>query len=275
MTPDGDGYAFSGARALRYLELAARYGMDRAVVCYSGFLPSIKQDPRPDAARFQRSWADFEAAHHLPPHYLYAYDEPGTDEELARVAQYLSPFHAAGARTIGFLSSADGDSFHTVIDATFAPAVSDHTPAQLKGWLAAQRRVFLYNRGTDRLRMGADLVQTIRLGISGRLEWIGAYTQGFAFDDLDGREPSYVMFVVHDRLGVLPTPRWLSLREGLIDARLQLALDKGDPAGASPPWPADYPADAVVWTDAALERARAESLRRLSNIEPPARGDPR
>lgn len=270
VTPTADGYAFSGDRALRYLALAKEHGMDRAVVGYTGFLPSIKHR-RPDAARFVASWSAFEAARGLPPHYLYSYDEPSTPEELSAVSAYLAPFHAAGARTIGFFSRADDARFEPVLDATFAPAVSGHTPDRLRRWIAEGRRVFLYNRGTTRLSMGADLYAMIRLGVAGRLEWIGLYSQGFAFDDLDGREPSQGMFVAHGRLGPLPTARWLAFREGLIDARLMLALERrfGPDAPAAAGFPADYPADPARWPDSALERARAEALRRLEEAPAP------
>lgn len=274
-----DGYSFSGERALRYLALAKKYGLDRAVVCYSGFLPSIKHT-RPDAARFQRSWTAFEAAHGLPPHYLYSYDEPSTDDELATVAAYLGPFHTAGVRTIGFFSSAEGERFRAVLDNTFAPAVSGHTPTLLKGWLATGKPVFLYNRGVGRLSMGSDLFHMIRLGVAGRLEWTGLYTQGFAFDDLDGREPSYGLFVVHDRLGALATPRWLSLREGLLDARIELALARATSTAQAPnappavltapqAWPQDYPADPTQWSSDALDVARMDSLRQLTSSAAP------
>jgi hypothetical protein len=264
MSETPDGYTFSGERALRYLELAKRHGMDRAVVSYTGFLPSIKHR-RPDATRFAASLRAFEAARGWPPHYLYSYDEPSTDEELSAVAAYMAPFHAAGARTIGFFADPAGDRYRPVLDRTFAPAVSGHTPDQLRAWLAEGRRVFLYNRGASRLSMGADLFSMTRLGIAGRLEWIGLYSQGFAFHDLDGREPSFGMFVAHGRLGPLPTPRWLALREGLIDARLLLALEKrfGPGAAAAAGFPTDYPADPAKWPDSALEKARAEALRRL------------
>jgi hypothetical protein len=264
LSESGGEITFSGERALRYLALAKKYGLDRAVVSYSGFLPSIKHR-QPDAARFQAAWSRFEAEHGLPPHYLYSYDEPGAPEELAKVASHLGPFTAAGARTIGFLSRADEERFTPILDATFAPAVSGHSEEALRRWVGEKRRVFLYNRGTTRLSMGADLHRQIRLGAAGRLEWIGVYTQGFAFHDLDGREPSYGMFVVHDRLGVLPTPRWLSLREGLLDARIRLALDGVlAPGEAAPAWPAEYPADPAKWPDGALEAARMEAVRRLA-----------
>lgn len=270
MSETTGGITFSGDRALRYLGLAKRYGLDRAVVGYTGFLPSIKHR-RPDAARFVAAWAAFEAARGLPPHYLYSYDEPSTDEELSAVSAYLLPFQAAGARTIGFFSSADDDRYRTVLDRTFAPAVCGHTPERLRGWIAEGRRVFLYNRGTSRLSMGADLASMIELGIAGRLEWIGLYSQGFAFNDLDGREPSQGMFVAHGRMGALPTARWLSFREGLIDARILLALRKklGSGAAAAAGFPADYPADPAKWPDSALEKARGEALRRLEEPDRP------
>lgn len=270
MTKTPDGYTFTGDRALRYLDLAQRHGLGAAVVGYSGFLPSIKHE-RPDAARFQQSWSAFETAHKLPPHYLYAYDEPSTDEELAETATYLGPFHTAGVRTIGFFSGAEGPRFRPVLDATFAPAVSGHTPDLLRAWVDEGKHVFLYNRGVSRLAMGADLVTQIHFRVSGRLEWIGLYTQGFAFDDLDAREPSYGMFVVHDKLGVLPTPRWLSLREGLFDARVRLALEKVAAQTTPGPstGPTDYPADPAKWPDATLETTRVDALRRLSALRAP------
>ena len=264
---DGGGdITFSGERALRYLGLARRYGLDRAVVGYSGFLPSIKHR-RPDAARFQEAWARFEAEHGLPPHYLYSYDEPSTPEELASVVGYLGPFAAAGVRTIGFLGRADEGRFAPILDATYAPAVNGHTEEALRRWVAEGRRVWLYNQGTTRRSMGPDLYRQARTGVPGRLEWIGLYTQGFAFHDLDGREPSYGMFVVHERLGALPTPRWLSLREGLLDLRVRLALDRVLPPGErAPSWPEEYPADPAKWPDAALDAARAEMVRRLQEM---------
>lgn len=270
MTPTPDGYAFSGERALRYLDLAKKYGLDRAVVGYTGFLPSIKHR-RPDAARFAASWAAFEAARGLPPHYLYSYDEPSTAEELAAVRAYMGPFHAAGARTIGFFGDPDEPRYEPVLDSTFAPAVCAHTPDRLRRWIADGKRIFLYNRGTSRLSMGADLFSMMKLGVAGRLEWIGLYSQGFAFHDLDGREPSQGMFVAHGSKGPLPTLRWLALREGLIDARILLALEKqlGPGAASAAGFPTEYPADPAKWPDRALEEARAEALRRLEGQRSP------
>ncbi|MEZ4312536.1 MAG: hypothetical protein R3F14_31290 [Polyangiaceae bacterium] len=261
----GDEYTFSGETALRYLALANKHGLDRAVVCYSGFLPSLKHE-RPEAAAFTRSWQAFETSHALPPHYVYSYDEPSTKEELSAVAEYMAPFKAAGTRTIGFFADPGNDSkYAPVMDSTFAPAVSGHTPDLLRRWVSEGKHVFLYNRGTGRLSMGSDLYWMIAAGASGRLEWIGLYSQGFAFDDLDGREPSYGMFVAHDRLGPLPTPRWLAMREGLIDARLMLALaaKHGPTALREAGYPDSYPADPEKWTDDLLARARAAAIRAL------------
>jgi hypothetical protein len=57
----------------------------------------------------------------------------------------------------------------------------------------------------------------------------------------------------------------LSLREGLLDARVRLALDRAlAPGEAAPPWPEEYPADPKKWPDSALDSSRAAALRRLS-----------
>jgi hypothetical protein len=65
----------------------------------------------------------------------------------------------------------------------------------------------------------------------------------------------------------MPTPRWLAAREGLVDLRVRLLLEKKVPAGdpALAAWPADgYGTDRARWTDAALDAARAAMLDRLA-----------
>jgi hypothetical protein len=65
----------------------------------------------------------------------------------------------------------------------------------------------------------------------------------------------------------MPTPRWLSAREGLLDLRIRLALEKavppGDPALAA--WSMEgYGKDRDRWDDAALEAARRGMLERIA-----------
>ncbi len=118
--------------------------------------------------------------------------------------------------------------------------------------------------------MGLHLWRNLRAGAEGRLEWIGLITQGFAFDDLDGREPGNVAWMVHDRLGLMPTLRWLAAREGLFDARLRLALEAAVPAGdpSLALWTQDgYGVDRDRWSDAALQAARRAMLERLASTE--------
>ncbi|MBK8259070.1 MAG: hypothetical protein IPK82_41235 [Polyangiaceae bacterium] len=266
VTEKGNEYTFSGDNALRYLELAGRRGLNKAVVGYSGFVPSLKHK-RPSAKAFAQSLATFEREHNLPIHYVYAYDEPSTDEELAKVKEYLAPFHTEGVHTIGFFAQPGDDTrYKPVIDTTFAPAISGHTKDQLQAWTSGGKHLFLYNRGTSRLSMGVDLFSMIQLGVKGRLEWIGLYSQGFAFNDLDGREPSFGMFVAHSQLGPLPTPRWFALREGLIDARVLLALQTrfGKDAVGRLGFPTTYPADPSKISDEDLEKARSSALDALA-----------
>ena len=114
--------------------------------------------------------------------------------------------------------------------------------------------------------MGLSLWRSLRLGAEGRLEWIGLITQGLAFDNLDGREPATAAWMVHDRLGILPTPRWLAAREGLIDLRVRLALEAAVPAGdaALAGWGVEgYRGDREMWGDGALGVARRGMLERI------------
>jgi hypothetical protein len=259
-------HTFVGERALRYLALARARGMARAVVTYGGFFTQLSA-AQLDPASFARAWAPFEAAHALPPFYFYTFDEPGTPAELDAAAANALPFTRAGLRTMGFFTRRKGDArVERLLEATYAPALDGHVAADLKALAAAGRHPWVYNNGMDRHALGLHLWRNLRAGAEGRLEWIGLITQGFAFDDLDGREPANGAWVVHDRLGVLPTPRWLSAREGLLDLRIRLALEKavppGDPALAT--WPPEgYGKDGGAWTDAALTAARAAMLIRI------------
>jgi hypothetical protein len=145
-------------------------------------------------------------------------------------------------------------------------ALDGHDAGAIRHLAAMGKHPWVYNNGLDRYGLGIELFRQLGLGVEGRLEWIGIFTQGFAFDDLDGREPSRGAWVVHDRLGILSTPRWLSAREGLLDLRVRLALGaavpEGDPVLAV--WSADgYRADRERWTDAELDGARGAMIDRL------------
>jgi hypothetical protein len=265
-----NGYDFAGPRALKYLELAKKHAMGRAVVPYGGFLPPLRRT-RADAEPFARGWNKFEKDNGLPPHFLYAYDEPGTERETKDALNKLLPFTKAGMKTLGFTSIRSGDrAWDQLVEGTYAPAISVHDTASLKALRDKGRHVWVYNQGLDRYGMGLELWRSMKLGVEGRLEWIGVNTQGFAFNNLDGREPARGAFLVHDKLGVLSTPRWLAAREGLLDARLRLALEaavpKGDPALAT--WTTDgYRTDEAKWTEVDLEGARQKMLDRLAAVK--------
>lgn len=257
---------FTGERALRYLALARARSMARAVVTYGGFFGQLSARDV-DAAAFARGWAPFAAAHDLPPFYFYTFDEPGTPDELDAATANVAPFTRAGLRTMGFFTRRKGDArAQRLLDATHAPALDGHEPADLEALAAAGRHPWVYNNGMDRYALGLHLWRNLRAGAQGRLEWIGLITQGFAFDNLDGREPANGAWVVHDRLGIMPTPRWLAAREGLLDLRVRLALEKAVPPGdpTLEVWAMEgYGKDAGRWTEAALSAARGAMLARL------------
>jgi hypothetical protein len=259
--------ALAGDRALRYVRLASARGVARAVVAYDTFL-----DPRRagDASTFASVWSAFAEEHHLPPFLFPLYDEPGTPEEIAQALRAVRPFTDAGIATMGFGSPQRGNTrLDTLFEATYAPVLGNHDPADLAALAHRGRHPWIYSNGLDRYGMGLHLWRNLRAGAAGRLEWIGLITQGFAFDDLDGREPGAGAFLVHDRLGILPTPRWLTAREGLLDLRIRLALEAavppGDPALAG--WTAEgYGKDRGRWDDAKLEGVRRGMLERLAGV---------
>jgi hypothetical protein len=248
--------------AAHYLEIASRHGPVTAVVAYGGFFPSLREQR-------EQGVSPADAASRMAslgvPHYIKSYDEPSTSAELALALSLVAPATKAGIKTIGFITDPPkSTSFDALLAATTAIAFNRHDPAELKRRQASGQHVWTYNNGLDRPSLGLHLFQDIRAGAEGRLEWIGAITQGFAFNNLDGRESSPSAWVVHDRLGVLPTPRWLAAREGLLDLRIRLALDAAVPAGD--PALALFPAESAGNdhpTDGALTAARRAMLQRL------------
>ncbi|APR82235.1 Hypothetical protein A7982_07584 [Minicystis rosea] len=273
----GDEVTVEGDRALRYLALARERGPVLAIVNYGGFFPELHFDDA-GAAVFARAFSAFASARDLPPFYFASYDEPSTEAELAQALAQVGPLSRAGLRTMGFLTRRKRSPLvDRVIDATFAPAMNGHDGGDVRALAARGKHPWAYNNGLDRYGMGLHLWRSIRAGVEGRLEWIGLITQGFAFDNLDGREPANGAWLVHDRLGLMPTPRWLSAREGLIDLRIRLLLDKvipePDPVLAT--WPIEgYGKDRDRWTDAALTAARNGMLERLIRAAPTKMGVP-
>lgn len=260
---------FSGDRAVKYLKLAAQYGMNKAFTNYGGFCDRLHKGFG-DAKALAEGLAAFEKDNALPPFYWYSYDEPGTDAELQRVLDYLAPYTAAGIRTVGYTSVHKGNAmWEKLRDGSYAPALNIHSAEDLKEMKAAGKHPWVYNNGLDRYGMGLHMWRGIKLGVEGRMQWIGLYTQGFAYHNLDGREPSYPSFYVHQKFGALKTPMWLSVREGLLDARIRLTLEQAakadDPALAA--WSVDgYKADQAKWTAEELDKARMTMLKRLMEL---------
>ncbi|GMV79942.1 MAG: hypothetical protein AMXMBFR7_11260 [Planctomycetota bacterium] len=258
-----------GAAAVKYLKLAAQYGMDKGFTNYGGYTNRLHQgagDPQALAAGMKA----FEQEHGLPPFFWYSYDEPGTDAEKQRVLAYLAPYTKAGLRTIGYTSVHRGDKlWEELVASSYAPAVNIHDAKWLQEMSAAGKHPWVYNNGLVRYGQGIHLWRNFKLGAEGRMDWIGIFTQGFAFHNLDSREPSFPCFLVHEKLGALKTPAWLSVREGLLDARIRYTLEQAakpdDPALQV--WSVEgYRADEAKWTNEALTQARMAMLKRLQEL---------
>jgi hypothetical protein len=259
----------TGDRAVKYIKLAQQFGPIKAIVPYGGFMPNsrgIKGDFGAVAAALKT----FEENNALPQTYVYSYDEPGTEAEKNNVIGVLERATKAGFKTIGYTSSHFSDPLWVkLMESTYAPAVNLHGPEDIKKIKAAGKHPWTYNNGRDRYGWGLHLWRQIQLGVEGRMDWIGVFTQGFAFHNLDGREPSMPCFLVHRDIGVLKTTSWLSGREGLLDLRIRLALEKVAPPDdpALKLWSLDgYRDDQKKWDDAALGNVRAAMLKRLDEL---------
>ncbi|MFC1451717.1 hypothetical protein ACFLSJ_00045 [Verrucomicrobiota bacterium] len=271
VTPDG---SVSGDTAVRYVKMAVDKGLDRAVVCYGGFLGRLSSlgggaGFRTDFPAFRANLEQFEQTHRLPPTFVNAYDEPRNEEMMRNTAATIRPATEAGLRTIGWTSAHWGNAgWEELIDATYAPALSGHDAETIRKLKAGGKHPWIYG-GVGRYALGLQLWRQIRLGVEGRMCWIGFFAQGFAFHNLDGREPAYACFAVHRNFGVLKTPLWLGTREGLLDLRVRLALERlcpeDDPILGL--WPEEgYLQDAGQWPDERLDDVRTAYLKRIREL---------
>lgn len=273
------GYVLTGERPLRYLELAKKYGLDQAVLSYGAFLPPFRKgqvmlpNRQPaDPKKLVEAIRAFEKERSLPPQYFYAYDEPQADGERKRAAEGTRAVTEVGGRTLGFTSVFWGNAiWEELLAATAVPCLHGYQADDVGKLRAMGKPPWTYAAEHDRSAFGHGLFRALELGVEGRVEWIGMLAQGMAFDNLDGRSAADAAWVVHDKLGIMPTPAWLSSREGLYDLRARLALGKlaakDDPALAL--WPADAPFrhDPENLPDRQLANARAAMLERLAELE--------
>ncbi|MBA2481515.1 MAG: hypothetical protein H0V44_12695 [Planctomycetes bacterium] len=267
MSFNADGSAISGDDALKYIAIAKKYGMGQAVIPYGGFLG---HPPAGTEAKAAATLKAYEAANGLPPLYLNCYDEPGTAQELTGVIARITPLTAAGFRTVGWTSAHWGENlWEQLLANSYAPAFNLHDPAMFAKVKGMGKHPWIYNNLRGRYGYSIDLWRQIKLGCEGRVDWIGNYVQGFAFSNLDGREPSSAFFAVHKDFGVLKTPGWLELKDGMLDLRLRFALEKLAPAGdpSLDLWKAEgYRTDQAKWTGAEMDRVRSAMLKRLQEL---------
>jgi len=258
-----NGAKLDGDAAKRYLKLAKSLGV-QAAIAYGGFLPGKhwNGDWNAMAAGIKETEAECGV-----PLYNTMYDEPGTPEEKNKVIAKLQAATKAGVRTIGYTSAHWGDNlWEQIVGNSYAPALNLHTVADFAKIKGLGAHAWVYNNGSDRFTFSVFLWQQMKLGCEGRMEWIGSFVQGFAFHNLDGREPEPGKFFVHNRLGTLPTPGWISAREGLLDTRIRLALEAMAPAGdpALKAWSDEGYRDGSTWPVERLNAARAAMLTRLA-----------
>ncbi|MFB3891370.1 MAG: hypothetical protein ACE15C_05025 [Phycisphaerae bacterium] len=270
MDRGGGKYKVAGETPLKYLKLAQKYNGAKAVVGVAGFMPRIDQFQGKELEPAAAAMAAFEQANQLPPQYVQAYDEPSYDDECRHLVKVVTPATKTGMKTFGFISRpGTGPQADQLIDNTYAPCMSACTEQDIRKLKAAGKHPWVCNSGLDRYSIGLQLWRQIQAGVEGRLESQGMLVYGFAFDELDGREPSRNCFGVHKDLGLLKTPRWIAAREGLIDLRVRLALEKLAPAGdpALALWKTDgYAKDRKDWTDGKLDQTRQAMIKRIEEL---------
>lgn len=268
---EGGKASFVNPDAIRYIKLAQKIGYVRAIVGYGGFLP---RRPILSASKAtQKEYGDaikrLEKENNFPPFYLNAYDEPMV-QHTAGIAKQVGGATEGGVRTVGWTSwHGKSKDWLGLVKSSHASAMNGHTGENLREIAKLGTEPWVYNNGLGRLGMGLRIWRSMQFGAKGRMQWIGLITQGIAFNDLDGREPEPGCFRVHRTLGMLKTPAWLGVREGLLDLRIRLTLEKLAPKDdpALKVWTVDgYRKDEAQWTNAKLEAARRTMLKRLVSL---------
>ncbi len=265
------GTNISGDNAIKYIRMAQKHGPIHAIVGYGGFFNNRSMRNLSDRKGVADAIDAFQKKEKLPKHYVNSYDEPrhGTDQ-LANVLKYLTPNTKAGIRTIGWTSYGSHTEIITnLAKNSYACAVNGHKAEHIAKIQEMGAEPWVYNNGLDRYGMGLHIWRGIQLGVKGRMQWIGLFTQGFAFHNLDGREPSHSCFLVHRELGALKTPNWLGVREGLLDARIRLTLESVAPKNDASlkTWNIDgYKKDQSTWTNAKLEESRLAMIKRIIEL---------
>ncbi len=277
---DGDKYVLGGDRPLRYIALAKKYGLDKAVLSYGAFLPPfrmgqlmLRQRKPADPKKLVDALTVLEHDKGLPPNYFYAYDEPQAEGERRRAADSIRPVSKVGGRTFGFTSVYwDQPVWRDLIEATKAPCLHKYVPEDVKKLRGMGKEPWIYAADHDRWAFGHGMWRALGIGVEGRLEWIGLISNGMAFDNFDARTAADVAWQVHDKFGVMPTPAWISSREGLYDLRARMTLEKAakadDPALKLWSDAGAYTFDRGAWNDEQLEESRAAMLLRLAKLAP-------
>jgi hypothetical protein len=261
----------NGDDAINLIKIAQKYGMVRAVVPYYGFLSGIVTK---DYSQLAKALGELEQLHALPPHYVTVYDEPTTDPEYARVLSLLPEITRSGIRTCGLTSSRGHQNqklWHEMLDNTHTVILNIHTPNDLQSLKNSGRHPWVYNQGRTRYHSGLHLWRSMRYGVEGRIDYAANWVSGFAFHNLDGREPALSSFAVHSKFGTLKAPMWLAQREGYLDCRIRLTLEgmtkPDDPTLNT--WTIDvatYRTDEADWSVARLQKTRRLMLERIGAL---------
>ncbi len=82
---------------------------------------------------------------------------------------------------------AEQEIFHT-LDAS---VLNEHDQAVLDEAKKLGKQIYIYNQGKDRYSFGLYQWSERAKGVRGRYEWISFIRDGYAYFDLDGREPDY------------------------------------------------------------------------------------
>jgi hypothetical protein len=257
-----------GGDVVKLVRIAEKYGKIRGILNYCDFI----NVPRADLPAFGKALSKFCETETLPRHYLNCYDEPSLQPELQRVLDSVKAAKGMGYCTLGLTSRHADPLWEELVKNTDCPTLGVHTAADIRWLKDAGCHPWIYNNGSSRYSTGLHVRRAMHAGAEGRCQYAANNVCGYAFHNLDGRESAISFFAVHSKFGTLKTPMWLATREGLLDLRIRLTLEKmakpDDPALSLWTIASDelYRKDEAQWPDAALEKARCGMLRRIAEL---------
>ncbi len=191
----------------------------------------LKLAPAESARRILGAWREHAKAAGWPEIYWPMADEPRVREQTDRIIasvrflKQVAPWlKLSGSYSVDW-SQDDPLRHQRLFAALDASWLNEHGDRDFREAMTLKRTIGIYNQGRDRATFGVKLFAERRRGVAAFAQWHASAVHGYQFYDLDGREPDDAL-VVRTSRGLRPTLALEEIREGIIDLRYLLTLQR-------------------------------------------------